>query len=330
MRLVNRRTFFIWLTIYFALLATITISNLVGPDLWWLGSVNLYLPQVIWAVPGVVLLLLAIRIGWRGLLPSILCLLWVAGPIMGYNFPTHAATRHAGQVRIRILTYNVKSGRRDANEEAEEIVRAQPDLIQFQDGDEVLETTVRDVLAGYEVQHVDQFVVASRLPITSIQYMDLGGIGYGHNFVRSVVDIGNRQVALYDVHLLSPRAGLHAVRDIDIGGLDVNVDTRSQESRSLAQYLKLETLPVVVTGDFNAPMQSLVCRRLLNVGMRDAFCEAGSGYGYTYGAYTPARFPYVRIDHIFYRGPIGAQTCWVGNDEGSDHCPIIADLVVNQ
>src|SRR3712207_7027652 len=43
-----------------------------------------------------------------------------------------------------------------------------------------------------------------------------------------------------------------------------------------------ENGPTLLAGDLNATPPSLVLRQLLNLGLRDAFSEAGNGYGYTY------------------------------------------------
>jgi len=54
-----------------------------------------------------------------------------------------------------------------------------------------------------------------------------------------------------------------------------------------------------------------------------AFERAGWGYGYT----RPTALPWTRIDHLF-AGP-GWQwsRCRVGPDLGSDHLPLIAEVV---
>ena len=98
---------------------------------------------------------------------------------------------------------------------------------------------------------------------------------------------------------------------------------RLQEADELAGWLRQEHEPTLQTGHLNAPLQSLFCR-LCGVGLRDAFAEAGRGYGYTYGGYTP----YVRIDHILVSRQWQVENCSAGSAAGSDHCPVIADLTL--
>ncbi len=110
--------------------------------------------------------------------------------------------------------------------------------------------------------------------------------------------------------------------------MEGNAEQRLFEAGRLADYVAVEPGPTLVTGDLNAPVQSLVCRRLFGAGLRDAFTQAGFGYGYTYGGYTRVRRPYVRIDHILASRQWQVRHCWVGNAAGSDHCPVIADLTL--
>jgi endonuclease/exonuclease/phosphatase (EEP) superfamily protein YafD len=133
-------------------------------------------------------------------------------------------------------------------------------------------------------------------------------------------------VTLYNVHLLSPRIGIVSVRHLHVSPIKQNTADRLYEVKRLTDSLRQEEGPLILTGDLNAPVQSLVCRQLFDLGLRDAFSEAGQGYGYTYGQYTRLGYPYVRIDHIMVNAPWQVQACWIGNSTGSDHIPVIADL----
>src|SRR5207237_8966827 len=81
--------------------------------------------------------------------------------------------------------------------------------------------------------------------------------------------------------------------------------------------------PLLIGGDFNPPSDSPTfapVRRRFRVG----FDEAGRGYGYTY----PSRLPWIRIDHILASPDWSIVRCWVGPDVGSDHLPVIAEVVL--
>jgi len=84
-----------------------------------------------------------------------------------------------------------------------------------------------------------------------------------------------------------------------------------------------------VAGDFNAPVQSIVCRKLMRHGLTDAFSTAGQGYGYSFGhELRLVAHSYVRLDHILASRHWRVERCWTGGADASDHRPVIADLVL--
>lgn len=327
----RRPSLLVGLNIVYALvLLTLLLSNALGPEQWWVGSLNLYLPQWLWGLPSLVLLPLTLwqsrRWAWLPL-GSLLCVL---GPIMGFSgnrLVPPTVPEYAGK-HLRIMTYNVKWGSRDTPAILEDIRRYHPDILQLQDSAGAMQGGLGKELAGWNVRVNDQYIVASRLPLPEMEWRDISYPGSIHHCVRCIVPFGSRSVTLYNVHLLSPRVGLISIRHRQVGGLVWNADSRLVEADLLAGYLKQDRGPVILTGDLNAPVQSLVCRRLLDAGLRDAFSEAGTGYGYTYGNYTRVGHSYVRIDHILVSREWQVQHCTVGNALGSDHCPVIADLVL--
>ena len=322
------RLFNILLVSYLCLLLLITAFDACGPDVWWFTGANLYAPQGMWAVPAFLLAPFALRARRRAMVALAVGLLWVIGPMSGFNIPLKAAHAEAKDATIRVLTYNVKWAYRDSSAEAADIARFNPDVIQFQDSGGVMNSAIGEALVGYHVEVSGQFIVASKLPLAPLQDDNISFAGSRHHVCRGAIKVGKQWVALYDVHLLSPREGLIGIRHHSIQPMIDNIGARLEESRRLADYVSAETGPVIVTGDFNAPVQSKVCRYMFNSGLSDAFLNSGFGYGYTYGAFTKAQSSYVRIDHIFYNDRIGAKRCWVGNRVGSDHCPVIADIIV--
>jgi vancomycin resistance protein VanJ len=316
--------------LYTLVLLTLLLSNLIGPEKWWLGSFNLYLPQWLWAIPGVILLPLTLGLARKWVWLPLAALLCVFGPIMGLcgNRLLGGAAPTRGAQHLRIMTYNVKWGSRDTAAILRDIQTYNPDILQLQDSSGAMRGGLGPVLAEWNVRIHDQYIVASRLPLPDFELRDISYPGSVHHCVRIVIPFGSGSVVLYNAHLLSPRVGLISIRHRREGGLVSNTDSRLLEANLLAGYIKNEHGPTLLTGDLNAPVQSLVCRPLFDAGLRDAFSEAGTGYGYTYGKYTRVGYPYVRIDHILVSREWKVQHCWVGNSTGSDHCPVIADLAL--
>lgn len=335
---IDRRTWAVVLLnlAYLLALLTLSLTNAAGPEGWWLGSLNLYLPQWLWALPILVLGPLTWALARRLTWVPLAALVWVFGPIMGLCWHGGWPARPDGPIlgaasgHLRVMTYNVKWGRRDADAVIRDIAAFHPDLIQMQDSGGVAEGTIGRALTGWNVQVDGQYLVASRLPLSPLQAYDISYPGSQHHCVRYTLRVSGAEIAVYNVHLLSPREGLISVRHRQTGGMEGNAEQRQFEAGRLAKLVGAETGPTLVTGDLNAPVQSLVCRSLFGAGLRDAFTEAGFGYGYTYGGYTRIGQPYVRIDHILASRQWQIRHCWVGNAVGSDHCPVIADLTLKR
>lgn len=67
------------------------------------------------------------------------------------------------------------------------------------------------------------------------------------------------------------------------------------------------------------------CRRAAHC--RFAFSSAALGYGYTQGHELKLGFSFLRIDHILVSPTMGVRACCVGGTDGSEHRPVIVDLL---
>lgn len=312
--------------LWIAALAVVGISNAWGPENWWFGATNLYLPQWIYALPAVVLLPVYAIYYPRHLAVPIACVLYVAWPLMGFTwtFPRAAS----GAVQLRVMTFNAKEGEFGADRVIREIRKANPDIIQFQDSTGLMNTPVANALAGYTVRVAGQHIVASKYPISKITRCNISNTRWGYRVTRVWMRVGKQGVVIYNVHLISPREGLVGVRHERTHAIVDNTAGRLSQARRLAGYLSNERGPLIVTGDLNCPIQGLVCRCLTGIGLRDAWCEAGHGYGYTYGRYTKVGMPYVRIDHILVSRHWSVTRCWTGGSDASEHVPVCAVLAL--
>lgn len=317
------------------LMAGVSLVNALGPDRWWWSSLNLYLPQWIWALPWLLLLPLYIlrarRLAW---IP--LCgLLWVLGPLMGFcwRWSTPSVSTAKGS-RIRVMTFNVKSGLQGMDAILQDIQDNHPDVILLQEAYHIRTSPVARLfrqpsLRNWYMATREQYMVLSRFPLLSAQMRSISTVWASRYCFRCTILVRSQRITLYTVHFISPRKGLMSVglqTDETRTSVSQNIDTRLQQAQKLVDYLAEEHGPLILTGDLNAPVQALTCRQLLDTGLRDAFSEAGRGYGYTYGHRLPLRHDYVRIDHILISAEWKALNCWVGHGDGSDHRCVVADL----
>ncbi len=311
--------------VYTALLLIPTLCNLIGPERFWLGAVNMYLPQWAWGIPVLLLAPVTFFKARKLLWAPAFALFWVAVPLMGFQwrFPPKPTP---GTLHIRIMTYNVKGGRRDAAAIAADITRYHPDILLMQDQQGVLQGIVGKLLKSWNVRYDYQFVIASHFPILNTEQMPGDTNPDMHCCLRATLMANGTPVTVYDVHLRSPREGLLSLKTGHTAHMLHNIAERLQESARLKNYLLHEHGPLLVAGDFNSTDWALALRNCFAAGLHDAFLQAGRGYGYTYGQYTPLHTPFMRIDHILTGRGWQANWLTTGNALGSDHRPVIADV----
>ncbi|MEM6380008.1 MAG: endonuclease/exonuclease/phosphatase family protein, partial [Bacteroidota bacterium] len=97
--------------------------------------------------------------------------------------------------------------------------------------------------------------------------------------------------------------------------------SRSQQAEQIATYLAKFKDPVIICGDFNDTGQSYTYT-ILKENRKDAFIQAGQGWGATYAG----KIPGLRIDYILYPPNFQALKCKRGPAAFSDHHPVIVEL----
>jgi len=321
------------LGLYGAALLAISAANALGPERWWWSSLNLYLPQWIWAMPGAALVLgcLATRKTWRYSIVPVLLVAWVVGPLMGLRVHLAGEEAPTGATRVRVMTWNLKWPRHRSPASMRLIAAEHPDILLLQDSDGAADAVSR-TLPGYTVEVYEQYVLATRFPVlTTGRYYGPSEEGHG-KWLDGRLLINGTTVDVRCIHLTTPRPGLGALKhDFGEGGLTAfegGNAIRLQQARVIANRIARDSNPRIVAGDFNEPVQSLACRSIMDVGFRDAFDVAGMGYGYTYGDTLPVRQAFMRIDHVMASRDWRILACHTGPVDGSDHRPVVADLAL--
>lgn len=307
---------------------------LVGEEAWPVVLL-LYLPRLPWILPGLALLPFALRRGRRPLLVPLAAgaLVWLF-PLMGFVLPRLPA-RPAGPA-IRVLSYNTGHAA-DGVESLRALVReTRADVVLFQWTSHEAEAALRG--PGFEawtVRRAGQFTVASRYPVLSIE-----GVGYpappdgALPCAHAVVESPLGTLDVYAMRPKSARAELAArrkmglrhrvaefVEDLESGMLAASAALREAQTRSVAAAAAQARHLVVIAGDSNLPDGSRLLRATLG-GYRDAFAEAGWGFGYSY----PARLPWMRLDRVLLGPGLEALSFEVQGRRVSGHRAILAEI----
>ena len=330
------------------LLAALVVAGLVlvtalalgfrygGASMWWL-EIARYVPFPLYLAPALALVACAWPLGWRWRAVAILAPAIVATELMGLAL----GSPDDGSGRLRFMTYNVKAYLAAITPDgyarlAREIASQDADVIVMQDAnpmstDATLPDPIRAALQGREVFRADQYIVASRYPLSHCALGDMSAPDEDDRFVHCTLRVAGRDVDLFTAHLVSPREGLNAARGKAAGGLrewEDNFHDRMAEAGRLAAAIGQRSRPTILAGDFNADERSPVVRRLRADGLRDAFSSASVGYGYTLGHALKPGFSFLRIDHVLVSHDIGVVECTPGGREASQHRPVVCDLLV--
>jgi endonuclease/exonuclease/phosphatase (EEP) superfamily protein YafD len=235
---------------------------------------------------------------------------------------------------LRVVTFNVDGGRALAVDLPLVLEQWKPDVVLFQEcGDELASAT--DHIAGWHAHHVRELCMLTRFPISSAEQMDrsalervkqdaAGGIGGAGYVVRYTLAAPRGAIGVVNLHLETPRKGFEGLMSGDVVQLRLNTMLRDLESSLARRWVDGVRAPTIVAGDFNTPVESRIFQEHWG-DLADAFSRVGSGFGMTkYNGWIR-----IRIDHVLADGAWWRVTrATVGDDLGSDHRPLIVDLVL--
>lgn len=166
----------------------------------------------------------------------------------------------------------------------------------------------------------------SRYPILTHETFRPAGVG--RPALHATLDPGG---ALLRVFILHPEPPVNAA-GVPGGRVRPELFNPQLEAQMADVAARARALPgpVLVMGDLNMSDQSrpyVVLRRSL----RDAFWEAGTGFGFTFPANRrvgplAVPGPLVRIDYIWFNDALYALQARAGCQGGSDHCYVVARL----
>jgi vancomycin resistance protein VanJ len=319
-------------------LGVILAMRFIG-ERWWLTGAALYVPRIVFAspLPFLVLALVAQRL-WRPLATQAVAALLLLFPLMGLQ-PPRPSARKAGAPAVRVLSYNVNVGAAGYAGIVGEIEHYAPDVVFLQELGDPREIGERLGARFASVRATGQFMVATRYRIVSEadpEKVLYEGRARSARFTQYVIESPLGLVAFYNVHPISPRSGLLALRgggvlsklrigrlpsEFHAGPLRAETGLREAQVRDFAEAASRESLPVVIAGDTNLPGLSWILNRYLSR-YEDAFASAGRGFGYTF----PTGQPWMRIDRILATSDFRVVGFDVGRSMASDHHCVVADL----
>jgi endonuclease/exonuclease/phosphatase (EEP) superfamily protein YafD len=321
-----------------ALVVTLLLLLYVGES-WWVTTLVLYLPRLgfLLPLPFIVLGLLVFR-KFLLLLTQLGALVIVLFPMMGLVLP--GSPERSGNPVFRVMTFNANSGVATYPAIARAIEKISPDIVFVQEAEFNWPELAAELEKHYpHVNASTQFLVGSRFPIvasTPPPRLPYWGRMRSPRFMRYRIQAPGGELAFYSVHPASPRGVLNlhrfrgAFRMLRSGelfagapgeGVGTNTGLRALQVEAIARLASKESVPVVIAGDTNLPTLSALYRKHL-ARYKDAFREAGSGFGYTF----PAKYPWMRLDRVLASEEVDFVGFQLGCAGLSDHLCIYADM----
>jgi len=288
---------------------------LLGMEWWgersWFFTVLLYAPIQTSLLPLVVLTPLCLLFRWR-------LVLWhlAAAFILVFVYMTFrwSSVPSPNGLELRAVTFNFGESNRPQFMSFLDAVK--PDIVLMQDAKGRGADLGRKT-SGMYFSDLDQFAFLSKFPIQKAELVDSVKIHGAPVAARYEIQYQGRAIAIYSVHLPTPRQQLsrflggrhilgdlagHGHREAGYGDFRDWVHERLGLARALAKVLAEEKEPMIVGGDFNTPDHGYVYHIFAGE-MTDCFAHAGRGWGLTFpgSTHNPISFfgPWLRIDYFF-------------------------------
>ncbi len=289
-----------------------------------LTTLALFGPRWVVALPLLVFAPLAVfaRSYWAGVL-TVVAGVVVAGPITGGTAsigPIFTSDRPA-LARIRVVSWNM-GGVKAGPAFRQFVEQTEPTIVACQESG----LTADQMPKGWTVLGERGNTVATRSPIRFDAFLEFPSLGVGGRLDRYIIDTPDGELTLVDAHLPTARPGIETAigtKFRDLSELRHIIAIRAEASRTARAWVGRADANVIVVGDFNMPVESRIYREDWS-DFRNAFSEAGNGWGTT----KQTSWFGIRIDHVLYTQPWRCRKAWIGPGMGSDHRPLVADLVL--
>jgi vancomycin resistance protein VanJ len=226
---------------------------------------------------------------------------------------------------LRLVTYNTDRSQTLSLHLRNELARWNADVVVLQDCKTVTGDSLRAIATHVHI--TPEFCFASRWPIERVEpYVTTvrsgtAAIGRFGNATRYVVQHSSGSIDVYTLHLESPRRALWAARNLDFSQLEESILVRGADSQRISAWVRRSRDPLIVAGDFNLPTGSRILERDWG-DLRNAFSEAGTGFGFTMFAGTHR----VRIDHALTNDRLRARGIAIERGFPSEHQPVVVDF----
>jgi len=249
------------------------------------------------------------------LLVSAFCIIINLAEIVPWYFPAPAFAGAAPGQHLRILHSNVLTSNQRYADVISLVKAEQPDIAVFVEVSTAWarELSVLSEMFPYSFQQKESenfgTAIYSKLPLENASVQAFSS---QRNSLLADVKVQGKTISLILAHSSVP---IKQQSLID----------RNKQLAAIGEYAAQVKNPLVVVGDFNTTMWSPFYKNMVNTGkLRNA--RSGFGILPTWPTFMP--LAYIPIDHLLVSKEIGVLKVHTGSNVGSDHLPLITDLVI--
>lgn len=288
----------------------------------YLGGINLYFElsshfklQYLLVGFSTLIFFVLVRSKKIWLLVSAFCIVINLAEIVPWYFPAPAFAGAPPGQHLRILHSNVLTNNRRYSDVISMVKAEQPDIAVFVEVSTfwARELAVLREMFPYSLQQQESenfgSAIYSKLPLKngSVQ-----GFSSQRKSLLADVKFQGKTISLILTH---PTVPIKQQSFID----------RNQQLAAIGEYAAQVKNPLIVVGDFNTTMWSPFYKNMVKTAkLRNA--RSGFGILPTWPTFMP--LVYIPIDHLLVSKEIGVLKIRTGRNVGSDHLPLITDLVL--
>ncbi len=236
-------------------------------------------------------------------------------------------------VPLRMVTWNVKGGRRGPIDAMEQLAAANPDIALLQEfswtGADLVGNAIKEVpfFADFHVDSATRVAIISRFPVERLPTEGLGP----YRGTAWLVRVGpDADIVCVNVHLSPIHLRTQLFRGVGPASLRPAIRECRHNIERVGEVIDRYASrgPLILAGDFNVPARYADLNRITG-GMKDAFRANGYGWGRTAPANHPKiPFPIVRIDAVFVPDAAEVVYASAAPTKFSDHYMVLAEIVV--
>ncbi|MGH9801995.1 MAG: endonuclease/exonuclease/phosphatase family protein [Blastocatellia bacterium] len=301
----------------FLYVPVLTFTAFFG-SVYWMLELTTHFRFQYFALSFFFLLLFALLRMWRWAGVALLCLTINGAFVVPWYLPSNSAHADGGGQKLRLLLSNVLWDNTQHADVIELVRQEEPDLAFFQEVTprwakelEVLRSEFPDSRL-HPNDEAGGMAVFSRLPFVRAELAPLAE--YNGPAVIAQVNVGGRLISIVSVHAPPP-------------GGKLNFAHRTEILNQAADYVNSLPEPKIVIGDLNITMWSPYYKRFVEkIGLVNV--RAGFGILPSWPTFLPPMS--IPIDQCLVSPGILVVNVRTGNRVGSDHLPLIVDLIVDQ